>query len=87
MLAIHKQNIKQLAKERFYIRDVVDTLSFLSTSGKLDLLLYITKLTYSLTTNRRLRNKYNHIVTYGLKALKYTLQLPENKCQSLTFPM
>ena len=53
-LAMHEQNVKQLAKEEFYMRDVADTLSLLSASGKLDLLLYITKLTYSLTTDRRL---------------------------------
>ena len=79
-LAMREQNVKQLAKEGFYMRDVADTLSLLSASGKLNPLLYITKLTYSLTTDRRLRNKYNYIVTHGLKALKYTLQLPENKC-------
>ena len=87
MLTIYKQNIKQLAKEGFYIRDVADTLSLLSASGKLDPLLYITKLTYSLTTDRRLRNKHNRTATHRLKALEYTLQLPENECLSLTFPM
>ena len=86
-LAMYKQNVKQLAKEGFYMRDVADTLSLLSASGKLNPLLYITKLTYSLTTDKRLRNKYNHIVTHRLKALEYTLQLPENESQSLTFPM
>ena len=82
-----EQNVKQLAKEGFYMRDVADTLSLLSASGKLNPLLYITKLTYSLTTDRRLRNKHNRTATHGLKALEYTLQLPENECLSLTFPM
>ena len=86
-LAMREQNVKQLAKEGFYIRDVADTLSLLSASGKLNLLLYITKLTYSLTTDRRLRNKHNRTATHRLKALEYTLQLPENECLSLTFPM
>src|SRR5439155_10427691 len=86
-LAMCEQNVKQLAKEGFYMRDVVDTLSLLSASGKLDPLLYITKLTYSLTTDRRLQNKHNCIAIHRLKALEYTLQLPENECQSLTFPM
>ena len=87
MLIMHKQNVKQLAKKGFYIRDIVDTLSLLSALGKLNLLLYITKLIYSLTTDRRLQNKHHCIATHELKALKYTLQLPENECQSLTFPM